>query len=239
MLKTPLDHAQWSQLSYDAKVVALYLWVAEKVCEGPTSLGWEGNRWFSALEVVCKRFGWSYNQSGTVDFAHMKAAKKKAVDKDFDPLSVDLPKELDTPYFREAWSEWVQHRKEKRKPLRPTMVKQQLREMTDWGVQRSVDAIRYTIGRGWEGLKEQEGAGGRHDETGTYHHRLSEKIRKQVTQEGLDRGVVPTVTHGIVAMRLRKEKLIRFAKPHELEAEAQLERSREEREAKEASGSLF
>lgn len=58
--------------------------------------------------------------------------------------------------FGEAWDEWVQHRVEIKKPLTPTSVRNQLRTFTGWGCKRSVDAIRYTIEKGWQGIREPD-----------------------------------------------------------------------------------
>ena len=74
----------------------------------------------------------------------------------FDPLTVDLPLLLATDVFRMAWTDWVQHRREKRKPLTPLAVKKQLGELAEWGEARAVAAIEHTIKRGWEGIREDD-----------------------------------------------------------------------------------
>jgi len=58
--------------------------------------------------------------------------------------------------FCDAWGNWVSHRKEIKKPLTPQSVKQQLAEMSTWGEQRAIAAIRHTIGKGWQGLAEPD-----------------------------------------------------------------------------------
>lgn len=67
-----------------------------------------------------------------------------------------LPIALDTPEFRDLWSQWHVHRLEKRKPLTPTSVKQQLRMLERIGLQRAIATIEHTIAMGWEGLREPE-----------------------------------------------------------------------------------
>jgi len=61
---------------------------------------------------------------------------------------------LDTDTFREAWSDWEQHRREIKKPLTPTSIKQQLRQFQEIGHERSIAAIRFTVGKGWQGIEE-------------------------------------------------------------------------------------
>lgn len=61
--------------------------------------------------------------------------------------------------FRESWNEWVQHRREIKKPLTPLSVKQQLRNFAEWGEARSIAAIRFTIGKGWQGIQEPGNGG--------------------------------------------------------------------------------
>jgi hypothetical protein len=74
----------------------------------------------------------------------------------FDPSKVEVPKPLDQPAFHRAWSDWIQHRTEKKKPLTETSVKKQIREFDGWGLQRSVVAINHTITKGWVGIREPD-----------------------------------------------------------------------------------
>lgn len=67
-----------------------------------------------------------------------------------------LPLPFDSAEFSEAWSKWTQHRKEIRKPLKPTMIQEQLRDLQTMGERRAIAAIRYTISKGWQGLREPE-----------------------------------------------------------------------------------
>ena len=71
------------------------------------------------------------------------------------PLSGELdgfPENLKTAAFMEAWAEWKQHRREKKKPLTATSVKKQLKSLSLVGVERAVAIIDYTIQKGWQGL---------------------------------------------------------------------------------------
>ena len=67
--------------------------------------------------------------------------------------------------FGKAWDLWVKHRWEKKAPLTPTSVFQQLTEFGEWGCKRSVAAIRHTIKKGWQGIREPDnGQGGLFDQ---------------------------------------------------------------------------
>ena len=65
-----------------------------------------------------------------------------------------LPFESET--FKAAWTDWKQHRREIKKGLTPTSAKQQLKTFSEWGEERSIAAMRHTIGNGWQGLREPE-----------------------------------------------------------------------------------
>jgi hypothetical protein len=63
--------------------------------------------------------------------------------------------------FREVWSEWIQHRKEIKKPLTATSVKMQLKEFSEIGEQRAIAAIHHSIKKGWRGIFEPSSNGTR------------------------------------------------------------------------------
>ena len=88
------------------------------------------------------------------------AAKTPAKPK-FDPASLLIPENLNTPEFRTAWSNWIEHRKEKKSPITKTSGEANLRQMQKWGVARSVAAIEHTILKGWTGLREDDSNTGR------------------------------------------------------------------------------
>lgn len=67
-----------------------------------------------------------------------------------------LPLLLQTPEFESAWNDWVNHRKELKKPLKPTMAVAQLKMLADMGCLRAVAMIRHTVTMGWQGLREPE-----------------------------------------------------------------------------------
>ena len=52
---------------------------------------------------------------------------------------------------KEAWAEWVQFRKEIRKPLKPTTIKLQLK-MLEKHKENHVEILETSIQNGWQGL---------------------------------------------------------------------------------------
>ena len=81
-----------------------------------------------------------------------------------------VPSAIDTPDFRAAWSDWKQHRREKRKPVTPLSAKQALLELEAMGSERAVAAIRHSIGKGWVGIfpPDRSGAAKPQPVVGTY-----------------------------------------------------------------------
>lgn len=71
----------------------------------------------------------------------------------------ELPSELDTPKFREAWEIFKQHRSEIKKPLTPTSTKERLQECLKLGEAKAIEAIRYSVANGWQGIWEKNGRG--------------------------------------------------------------------------------
>lgn len=71
-----------------------------------------------------------------------------------------IPASLDTPEFKEIFERWVTHRREKNAKLTPTSMEQQFKDMVVMGVLRAIAAMRFTIGKGWVGLREPDLAQG-------------------------------------------------------------------------------
>lgn len=63
---------------------------------------------------------------------------------------------FDSELFMKAWELWVTHRSEIRKPLKPTSTKMCLKELAAMGEARAIAAIEFTIGKGWQGLREDD-----------------------------------------------------------------------------------
>ena len=74
----------------------------------------------------------------------------------FIPNPTPIPKELGSARFSSVWDQWLQHRKEIRKPLTPTSTTQQLKKLATWGEDRAIAAIEHTIASGWQGIREPE-----------------------------------------------------------------------------------
>ncbi len=69
-----------------------------------------------------------------------------------------IPLLLSTDAFADAWRDWLQHRKEIKHPIAPgsQTEKGQLKQLEDWGETRAIAAIRFTIFKSWQGLKEPD-----------------------------------------------------------------------------------
>ena len=71
----------------------------------------------------------------------------------------EVPEPLKTPEFLEAWDNWKQHCKEIKKPLTVQSVKMQMKEFLAWGPTGSVEAIEFTIKKGWQGIRRPDEQG--------------------------------------------------------------------------------
>ena len=58
--------------------------------------------------------------------------------------------------FRSAWEDFTKHRSEIRKPLKPTSTNLALAELQSMGERRAIIAIKHTIARSWQGIREPE-----------------------------------------------------------------------------------
>ena len=66
----------------------------------------------------------------------------------------DIPSNLNNEAFRAAYSDWIRHRIQLRKPLTMVSVKQQIARCSEWGSDRAVIAVRYSLEKGWVGIFE-------------------------------------------------------------------------------------
>ena len=71
-----------------------------------------------------------------------------------EPSLVELPENLQTAVFLTTWELWKKHRKEIKKPLKPTTEKMQLKKMSEFGLVRAVAALEFSIMQGYEGIFE-------------------------------------------------------------------------------------
>ena len=65
-----------------------------------------------------------------------------------------IPPTLDTPEFREAWREYIAHRRDLRHRLTPRSARMQLRKLAAIGPERAVAAIEHSIANGYRGIFE-------------------------------------------------------------------------------------
>src|SRR5690606_1795050 len=70
----------------------------------------------------------------------------------FDPTKVSLPPSIDTLEFREAWLEWVEHRREIGKPVTERGAKLGIAKLERYGAAKAIEAIHEAIAAGWQGL---------------------------------------------------------------------------------------
>jgi len=76
-----------------------------------------------------------------------------------------------SPDFSEAWADFQKHRTEIRKPLKPTSSKAALRELQAMGEPRAIAALRHTVAKGWQGIREPEHVNGH--ASSTNRHQLA------------------------------------------------------------------
>lgn len=68
-----------------------------------------------------------------------------------------IPKNIQTPEFIAAWSDWKRYRSEIKHKLTPSTANALLRKFGEWGQSRAIAAINYTIEMGWQGIREPSG----------------------------------------------------------------------------------
>ena len=68
----------------------------------------------------------------------------------------DFPDNLKAEKFQKVWAEWVKHRTEIRKPLKPTQITKQLKRLGSLGEAKAIAALNHTIANGWQGIREPE-----------------------------------------------------------------------------------
>jgi hypothetical protein len=66
----------------------------------------------------------------------------------------EFPDDLDTPEFRATWAEWIQHRIEIKKPMKPLSAKKLLKSLAEGGERKAIESINQSIANGWQGVFE-------------------------------------------------------------------------------------
>ena len=74
------------------------------------------------------------------------------VSKETPKLAISIPLPFPSEAFAEAWQQWIQYRKEKKKPLTELAIKLQFKDLIAWGEEQSIASIHKTIKSGWQGL---------------------------------------------------------------------------------------
>ena len=64
----------------------------------------------------------------------------------------EIPEELNTPEFLQAWKEWQEYRKQRRQTLTAFSIKKQLGFLSSIGVADAVISINESIKNGYTGL---------------------------------------------------------------------------------------
>ena len=67
-----------------------------------------------------------------------------------DPTS-DLPENW-SPELRQAWIDWCQHRRDKRKPVTPTARRYQIAQLAKWTDRQAIENIEHAIRLEWQGI---------------------------------------------------------------------------------------
>lgn len=64
--------------------------------------------------------------------------------------------DIELPYpseaFREAWTQWLDHKRQIRQKMPETTIKAQFAQMIKWGEAAAIEAIRQSIANNWRGL---------------------------------------------------------------------------------------
>jgi hypothetical protein len=102
------------------------------------------------------------------------------------PTPLRIPDGLSTPEFQSAWTDWQHHRREIKKALTPTQTTKQLEQFAEWGVSRSVAAIRHTIRMGWQGIREPETPSGSFKGNGQSSHEAAMRQLEKMGKIGKD-----------------------------------------------------
>jgi len=66
----------------------------------------------------------------------------------------EFPEDLNTPEFRATWAEWIAHRTEIKKPMKPLGAKKLLKSLAEGGERKAIESINQSIANGWQGVFE-------------------------------------------------------------------------------------
>jgi len=81
------------------------------------------------------------------------STSKKKGDESPRQEEIQIPANLQTSRFQQAWSEFLDYRKAgKFKPLQPASIKAQLKNLAEMGHDAAIEAINQSIANGWQGI---------------------------------------------------------------------------------------
>jgi hypothetical protein len=110
------------------------------------------NRLLLFEEIQQKKHAQQSSDNGSHPNSAFKVHKqKKAKVRKSRPV---IPEILRTPAFIAAWTNWLEYRQERRKPLSPRSEEMALKQCAELGEQRSIAAIEHSISSGYQGLFE-------------------------------------------------------------------------------------
>lgn len=93
------------------------------------------------------------------DVRPAQVSNRKALGKAQAPITI--PAELGTPEFAQAWAEWKEHLRQKRRPMKPLQESKSLATWAAVGVERTIAAINHSVANGYQGLFEPNAKGNR------------------------------------------------------------------------------
>lgn len=74
------------------------------------------------------------------------------VSKEVPKKEISIPLPFPSESFAEAWKQWTQYRKSKKKPLTELAIKLQFDDLAEWGESQSITSIHNSIKSSWAGL---------------------------------------------------------------------------------------
>lgn len=73
-----------------------------------------------------------------------------------DPPPPPIPASIDSEEMRQLWEDYRTHRREIRKPMKPTHERRSLEMLAGWGMERALAALKHTLAMGWQGIREPD-----------------------------------------------------------------------------------
>jgi len=112
------------------------------------------SRWHSHSNANGKRIANDSSSSSSSSSSAIRKEKKRGTPPAPLILFDDLPNILKTTEFFKAWEDWVQYRKERKKPLTVISIKKQILNLVEIGETRAIAAINNSIANQWQGIWE-------------------------------------------------------------------------------------